>query len=54
MPFKEEMGDDVYRRCLYVVEEILRTQKAAAFLKENDINGFCKLMFQTHGGLRSL
>ena len=53
-PFKNEMGDEVYNRCLFVVEEILRTQKAAVFLKENDITGFGKLMFQTHEGLKDL
>jgi len=54
LPFKNEMGDKVYRRCLFVVEEILRTQKAAALLKENDITGFGKLMYQTHAGLKEL
>jgi galactokinase len=53
-PFKNEMGDEVYNRCLFVVEEILRTQKAAVFLKENNITGFGKLMFQTHDGLKDL
>ena len=53
-PFKNEMGNEVYNRCLFVVEEILRTQKAAAFLKENNIAGFGKLMFQTHDGLKDL
>ena len=52
--FKGKMGNDVYMRCLYVVEEIARTQEAANFLKENDINGFGKLMFQTHEGLKNL
>jgi galactokinase len=54
LPFKEEMGDKIYRRCLYVVEEILRTKKAAILLKENDLVGFGKLMFQTHEGLKNL
>ncbi|MEO6682417.1 MAG: galactokinase [Ginsengibacter sp.] len=54
LPFKEEMGEIVYQRCLYVVEEILRTKKAATFLENNDINQFGKLMFQTHEGLRNL
>ena len=52
--FKEQMGDEVYMRCLYVVEEIARTKKAAALLKTNDISGFGKLMFQTHEGLKEL
>lgn len=54
LPLKNEMGDKVYRRCLFVVEEILRTQKAAVLLKENDIAGFGKLMYQTHAGLKEL
>lgn len=54
LPFKNEMGDEVYKRCLYVVEEIARTKKAAALLKENDLTGFGKLMFETHEGLKNL
>lgn len=54
LEYKEEMGDIVYERCLYVVEEILRTKKAAGLLKQNDIEGFGKLMFQTHDGLKNL
>ena len=54
LPFKEEMGEKVYMRCLFVVEEILRTKKAAKLLKENDLTGFGKLMFQTHEGLKNL
>ena len=54
LAYKEEMGESVYNRCLYVVEEILRTKKAAIFLKENDIEGFGKLMFKTHHGLQHL
>jgi galactokinase len=52
LDYKEEMSEEVYKRCSYVVEEIERTQKAAKLLKENDIIGFGKLMFQTHDGLR--
>jgi len=52
--YKDKMGQEIYRHCLYVVEEIERTQKAAKLLKENDIIGFGKLMYQTHEGLRFL
>jgi galactokinase len=52
-PFKAQMGNEVYKRCLFVVEEILRTKKAAILLKEKDITGFGKLMFQTHEGLKN-
>jgi len=54
LPFKNEMGNEIYNRCLFVVEEILRTKKAAHLLKENDLAGFGKLMFQTHEGLKNL
>ncbi len=53
-PFKKEMGEKVYSRCLFVVEEILRTKKAASLLKENNISAFGKLMFETHEGLKNL
>jgi galactokinase len=52
--FENKMSKEVYKRCLYVVEEIFRTKKAAQLLKENDIEGFGKLMFQTHEGLKNL
>ena len=54
LEYKQEMGEVVYQRCLYVVEEILRTKKAAELLKQNDIEGFGKLMFRTHDGLKNL
>ena len=54
LAYKDKMGEEVYMRCLYVTEEILRTKKAAQLLKENDIEGFGKLMFQTHEGLKNL
>jgi galactokinase len=54
LPFKEEMGEKIYKRCLYVVEEILRTKRAGKLLKENDLIGFGQLMFQTHEGLKNL
>ena len=54
LPYKEQMGEEIYKRCLYVVEEIDRTQKAAGFLQENKLQAFGKLMFETHKGLRDL
>jgi len=47
------MGEAVYKRCSFVVEEIYRTKKAAKLLKEDDITGFGKLMFETHEGLKN-
>jgi galactokinase len=54
LPYKNEMGEKVFNRCSFVVEEILRTKKAAELLKANDISGFGELMFQTHDGLKDL
>jgi galactokinase len=52
--YKDKMGETVFKRCLYVVEEIERTKRAAQLLQNNDITGFGKLMFETHEGLRNL
>ncbi len=52
--YKDEMGDKVYDRCKYVVEEILRTQRAAKLLQDNKLIEFGQLMFATHEGLRHL
>jgi galactokinase len=54
LAFKGAMGEEVYSRCLYVVEEIERTRKAAQLLKENNMAAFGKLMFETHTGLKNL
>ena len=48
------MTPKVYNCCRFVVEEIGRTQKAAALLQQDDIAGFGKLMFATHEGLSKL
>jgi galactokinase len=54
LPLKDKMGDKVYDRCKYVVEEIIRTQEAAKLLKEDNLTEFGKLMFATHEGLSKL
>ncbi len=54
LPFKDKMGDKIYDRCKYVVEEILRTQQAAKLLQQNNLSEFGKLMFDTHEGLSKL
>ena len=52
--YKDLMQAEVFDRCLFVVEEIERTKKAAILLQQNDLLGFGELMFQTHEGLRKL
>lgn len=44
----------IFNRCLFVTEEIERTQLAGKYLKENKLIEFGKLMFQTHEGLSKL
>ena len=48
---QDEMGEDIFVKCLYIFEENLRTQKAAELLKAGDAKGFGDLMYQTHWGL---
>ena len=54
LPFKDIMGEKVYNRCKYVVQEIIRTQEASKYLQENNLIEFGKLMFKTHEGLSKL
>jgi galactokinase len=51
---KDILGEEVYMRCLYVTQEIQRTQEGAKLLLLNDMESFGKLMFKTHDGLRNL
>jgi len=48
---KNKMGNEVYRRCHYVVHENERVGKACEALFKNDFSTFGKLMFNTHDGL---
>lgn len=52
--FKNSMDETVYNRCLFVVQEIKRTQHAAIFLKENNLIEFGQLMYGSHEGLSKL
>ena len=54
LPFRKQMGEEVYQRCLFVVQEIYRTQQATSCLQEHDIEGLGKLMYETHEGLSKL
>lgn len=48
---QDELGEGTFVKCLYVVEENIRTQRAAELLKTGDLKGFGDLMYQTHWGL---
>jgi galactokinase len=51
---RDALNEDVFRRCLYVTQEIERTQKAAKHLEQDEVLEFGKLMFETHEGLSKL
>jgi galactokinase len=54
MQYKSGMTEKVFNCCLYVIEEIARTKKAAAFLPQDNLIEFGKLMYATHEGLSKL
>ncbi|MDE3145650.1 MAG: galactokinase [Bacteroidota bacterium] len=51
---KSLLDAKTFDRCLYVTQEIERTQLAGKLLEENNLAEFGKLMFQTHEGLSKL
>jgi len=51
---KSAFDEVIYKRCLFVTQEIARTQQAAIHLENNQLEEFGKLMFQTHEGLSQL
>lgn len=51
---RTEMPGKVYDRCLYVVQEIQRTQEASRDLDHNDLKAFGEKMYTTHEGLSKL
>lgn len=52
--FIDEMNIETYKRCLYVVGETDRLQKACNALKQNDFITLGRLMYETHDGLQLL
>jgi galactokinase len=48
---RSQLNENVFRKCLYVVQEISRTLKAAEHLRSNELKKFGELMYQTHWGL---
>lgn len=49
---RDELGDVVYRRCLYVVQENLRVEAACQHLIDGDLPAFGQQMYASHAGLR--
>jgi galactokinase len=48
---QDKLREDVFIKCLFVIEEIARTRQAATLLQASDLKGFGELMYQTHWGL---
>jgi galactokinase len=51
---QEELRAEVYDRCCYIIQEILRVQEASHALENGDLETFGEKMFETHEGLSSL
>ena len=51
---KNHLPPLVFKRCLFVTQEIGRTKKAAWLLKEQQLKAFGSLMSEAHEGLRTL
>jgi galactokinase len=51
---KDLLDAKTFDRCLFVTEEIARTQLAGKYLQAHNLLAFGKLMFQTHEGLSKL
>lgn len=49
---KQNLRDEVYRRCKFITEEIERVQIACEHLTEGDMESFGKKMYETHAGLQ--
>ncbi|HMJ67542.1 MAG TPA: galactokinase [Cyclobacteriaceae bacterium] len=48
---QDEMGEEVYIKCAFVIDEIARTRHAASLLKSGEIEKFAALLNETHWGL---
>jgi galactokinase len=48
---RAELGDTVYKRCCYVVEENARVAAAAEHLSHGDLIAFGECMYESHNGL---
>ena len=48
---RDQLKDNVYQRCHYVIHEVVRVNEACQALLRNDFINFGKLMYETHEGL---
>ena len=49
---RDELGDTIYGRCKYVIEENARVNSAGKYLRQNDYDKFGELLYASHEGLR--
>lgn len=52
MESKKELGETLYNRCSYVIDEISRVKLAVEAIKRGNLTDLGKLMYETHSGLR--
>jgi len=52
MASKELFQNDTFLQCQYVAEEMERVEVGVQYLKDNNLNGFGQLMYQSHSGLK--
>jgi len=50
--FRAELGEVIFKRCLHVTTENDRVLKARDALRDRDLHGFGKLMYESHQSLR--
>ncbi len=50
--YRNELGETIFRRCHYVIQENERVLNATEALKKQDLRKFGELMYQSHEGLQ--
>ena len=50
--YGRDLPDVIYRRCLHVISENARVLEAGEALKQDDLDGFGQLMYESHRSLR--
>ena len=48
---QDKLGEEIFIKCQFVVEEIARARKGGELLKSQDLKGFGELMYKAHWGL---
>ena len=48
---QDKLGEEIFIKCQFVVDEMARAQKGGDLLKSKDLIGFGALMYEAHWGL---